>query len=177
MLYTVLLGVFIGLLFVLLFVSSKLERHVDIKIINTVFLVCSVLVGAFAGYSFTMETVNPRGFNLLGYALLFLFVLIVRGAYLPKTIRSDKIYELSEICSAIMRGPEEQRTIAGSIQEGRYKFYVYVRITPEQEALLAAQGYFDAKTSSNKALKVCLKSRTSTINNGAFYDAEMHLAE
>ncbi|MBO4284759.1 MAG: hypothetical protein J5895_00820 [Alphaproteobacteria bacterium] len=176
MLYTILLGVFIGLLFVLLLISPKLEKHINVKLINTVFLVCSVLVGAFAGYSFTLETINPRGFSLLGYALLFLLVLIVRGAYLPKIIRKDKIYELSEISSAIMHIPEGQRTIAGSIQEGRYKFYVYAIITPEQEALLAAQGYFDAKASSNKTLKVCLKSRTSIWSNGVAYSAQMRLA-
>lgn len=177
MFYSVSLGVFIGLLFVLLLISAKIEKHVDIKLINTVFIVCAVLVGAFAGYSLTIETVNPRGLGLIGYVLLFLLIVIVRGAYLPKTIREDKLYELSEVSSALIRLPEGQRAIAGSIKEGRYTFYVYVRITPEQEALLAAQGYFDAKTSSNKTLKVYLKSRTSTINNGAFYDAEMHLAE
>ena len=177
MLYTILLGVFIGLLFVLLLISAKLDKHVDIKLINTVFIVCSFLVGVFAGYRFTFESVNPKGLAFLGYMMLFFFVLIVRGVYLPKTIQKDKVYELYEISSAVMHIPEGQRAIAGSINEGRYAFYVYVRITPEQEALLAAQGYFDPKASSNKTLKVCLKSRTSILDTGVSYSAEMRLAE
>ena len=175
MIVRILLGVFIMLLFMLLVFCDNVKRHVDIKLINTLFIICCVAIGFFAGYSVTLESANPIGMRVIGYVLLLLFLFIVRGAYLSKTLQDGKVYELSEISPVEMRFLPEGKAIAGSVKEGRYIFYVYACVSEDQMHQLASQGYFDDKASKNKTLKVVLKSRKGVWHSGNAYSAQMCL--
>ena len=172
----ILLAVFILLLFVLLFVSEKYEKHISINLLNVFFGIECALVVAFIVYDVNLESFGSIVWDIIGYVFLFLLVWIVRDLYLPKTIENGKTYKMSNLKRAIKKGNGDPYAIvSGTIKEGKHTFEVYLEPGSEKIYELMAQGYFDPLASKNKTLDVELFSRKGGWNNGQWFDAQMKM--
>ena len=125
------------ILFVLVFVyllmgyASKIDMHINAKVLDTAFAVQIVALTAYIVYdNIQAPPEDGWGFAILGYLFVYGIIIMVWFLYGFKTISPNKNYELKEIKPAkiTLKRPiyVERQGALGMINEGRRSFYVCI---------------------------------------------------
>ncbi len=160
----------------LLIFSSKIKCRISVAYTDCSFMVKTIFVVCYAYFTLPKISFHTDWFlRLIGFIFVILLLFIVRRTYLPKAIRRNKVYQMTNLHFAAPEKDNDNYLVFGDISESDFVFNVFLTLEPEIFMSLQAQGYFDLRA-QNKSLSVKLLKTDVASPSNNYADATVQLA-